>query len=159
VDTSQDPSHAALGLTLMRGPLVFRQNGVDMKMPLSIIDLNPDNAQDPVHAPTAAREAVRLAYINDVLPEHVRSLNQGDLAQTLTAQGEFYFGELQKGWSGAANALLDAVKNDDKTDGAFLAVTGREHFGNPIPRAWYATGEAFLRGLDGEPKVAKGLRP
>lgn len=68
VDTSKDPTHVAFGLVMMRGPLVFRQAGTDQKMPLSIIDIHADKAHEPMHAPTPGREAVKRAYLRDVLP-------------------------------------------------------------------------------------------
>lgn len=68
VDTSQDPAHAAFGLMLMRGPLVFRQHGEDQKMPISIVDIHADRAAKQLHHPTPGRNAVRTAYLNVVLP-------------------------------------------------------------------------------------------
>lgn len=63
VDTSEDPAHVAIGLTLMRGPLVFRQAGVDQKMELSIIDIYANKRDEPLRHPTPGREAVKQAYL------------------------------------------------------------------------------------------------
>lgn len=68
VDTSRDPAHAAFGLVLMRGPLVFRQQGADQRMQISIVDIHADRAAEPLQHPTPGRDAVRTAYLNVVLP-------------------------------------------------------------------------------------------
>jgi hypothetical protein len=68
VDTSSDPAHVFMGILLMRGPLVFRQNSADEKMELSIIDLHVNKLDEPLHGPSAGREAVRKAYLDEVLP-------------------------------------------------------------------------------------------
>lgn len=68
VDTSKDPAHVAFGLVMMRGPLVFRQNGIDQKMEISIIDLHAGQHNEPLPASTPAREAVKQTYLASVLP-------------------------------------------------------------------------------------------
>jgi hypothetical protein len=68
VDTSKDPAHVAFGVIMMRGPLVFRQNGADHEMALSIIDIHADKPDEPLHASTPARVAVKDAYLSDVRP-------------------------------------------------------------------------------------------
>lgn len=68
VDTSKDPAHVAFGIVMMRGPLVFRQNGEDQEMALSIIDIQADKSHEPLRAPTPARVAVKEAYLRDVQP-------------------------------------------------------------------------------------------
>lgn len=71
IDTSREPAHVALGLLLMRGPLVFRQGGVDQIMPLSILDLSiaaPALEQRSASA-RAAWPHVEAFYRANVLPE------------------------------------------------------------------------------------------
>lgn len=68
VDTSEDPKHVAIGMVMMRGPLVFRQGGRDQIMPLSIVDLQADKLQEPLRRSTPAREAVVAAYLSTALP-------------------------------------------------------------------------------------------
>lgn len=68
VDTNEDPAHVAFGLVMMRGPLIFRQNGMDQKMELSIIDIHADKHEELLTGATPAREAVRSAYLFEVLP-------------------------------------------------------------------------------------------
>jgi hypothetical protein len=68
VDTSKDPAHVAFGLIMMRGPLVFRQNGADQTMALHIIDLTEGRLDEALHASTPVREDVKSAYLNEVLP-------------------------------------------------------------------------------------------
>lgn len=70
VDTQEDPAHIAFGLVMMRGPLVFRQNGTDQKMELSIIDLHEGRLDDALPSCSMARTAVREAYLNSVLPRY-----------------------------------------------------------------------------------------
>lgn len=68
VDTGRDPAHVAFGLVMMRGPLVFRQQGTDRKMEISIVDIHTDRANEPLHHPTPARAAVKAVYLAVVLP-------------------------------------------------------------------------------------------
>ena len=68
VDTQQDPAHIALGLVMMRGPLVFRQDGVDQEMPTSLVDLQVNQLSEPLSRSTPGREAVTKAYLDEVLP-------------------------------------------------------------------------------------------
>jgi hypothetical protein len=68
VDTQKDPAHVAFGLVMMRGPLVFRQNGIDQKMEMSIVDLQADKLGEPIAGSTPGREAVKNAYVAAVLP-------------------------------------------------------------------------------------------
>ena len=63
VDTSEDPAYVAIGLTMMRGPLVFRQAGIDQKMELSIIDIYANKRDEPLRRPTLGREVVKQAYL------------------------------------------------------------------------------------------------
>lgn len=63
VDTGKYPAYVAIGLTLMRGPLVFRQAGTDQMMELSIIDIYADKRDEPLRHPTPGREAVKQAYL------------------------------------------------------------------------------------------------
>lgn len=68
IDTSEEPAFVAMGILMMRGPLTFRQNDTNEVMDLSIIDLYADKLDRPLHAATAGREAVRNAYLSEVLP-------------------------------------------------------------------------------------------
>lgn len=69
VDTSRDPSWSAFGLVMMRGPLVFRQAGIDEEIPLSIVDLTEGRLNADLPGASAAREAVKAAYLAEVLPQ------------------------------------------------------------------------------------------
>jgi hypothetical protein len=68
VDTSKDPSFVAFGLCMMRAPLVFRQNGVDREMPLSIVDLTEGQHSKALRVPTPARSRVKEVYLSIALP-------------------------------------------------------------------------------------------
>lgn len=63
VDTSKYPAYAAIGLTLVRGPLVFRQAGVDQKMEVSVIHIYANKRDEPLRHSTPGREAVKQAYL------------------------------------------------------------------------------------------------
>lgn len=68
VDTGEDPAYVAIGLIMMRGPLVFRQRGADEEMQMSIVDIDARTGYLPLERSTPAREAVRLVYMSMVLP-------------------------------------------------------------------------------------------
>ena len=83
------------------------------------------------------------------------------LKANLDSLGVKHFGGLPKAWDGASSALLTDIIEGQATNNLLLAVIGREHFGNPIPRPWYDAVQEFLTSFQIGTEVVRprGMRP